>query len=282
MYSGSCSSVRSTDTLNAEDAGEEEEEGGEAEDEEEEEEESTSSADTSSDEDDGDTLSSGDESESEEEEEENESEEEEDNNKEQQQPAAGGVETEESEIIDYGEMVQAHLLLHKSSPTKDVTAEDQENVVIPETIVVEESNEIDLSKATTGAAETASEIFRHLQATRDKEQVTTELAKILNVLETTLKQEEEEEEEEESDEEEEEDSSDSDDADEGLNMEQGDAEIPRGPSTSPVVTRKPPQHPNAKRIVRKQHQSVQQRLALLVPDARVAVAGKSGTRFTYV
>ncbi len=36
-------------------------------------------------------------------------------------------------------------------------------------------------------AETASEIFRHLQATtKDKTEVTTELAKILSVLETTL------------------------------------------------------------------------------------------------
>ena len=37
----------------------------------------------------------------------------------------------------------------------------------------------------SGAA-TASEIFRHLQATRGKQEVTTELAKILTVLKTTL------------------------------------------------------------------------------------------------
>ena len=41
--------------------------------------------------------------------------------------------------------------------------------------------------ATAAGAATASEIFRHLQATRGKEEVTTELAKILTVLKTTLK-----------------------------------------------------------------------------------------------
>ena len=35
---------------------------------------------------------------------------------------------------------------------------------------------------------TATEIFQHLQATREKNEVTTELAKILNVLQTTLKE----------------------------------------------------------------------------------------------
>lgn len=48
-----------------------------------------------------------------------------------------------------------------------------------------------MMEVSPGAA-TASEIFRHLQATHGKEEITTELAKILNVLHTTLKEEEEE------------------------------------------------------------------------------------------
>ena len=46
-----------------------------------------------------------------------------------------------------------------------------------------------LMEVSPGAA-TDSEIFRHLQATHGKDEITTELAKILNVLHTTLKEEE--------------------------------------------------------------------------------------------
>jgi len=53
---------------------------------------------------------------------------------------------------------------------------------------ISKSTELNLespSDPVSGAA-TASQIFRHLQATRGKQEVTTELAKILNVLKTTL------------------------------------------------------------------------------------------------
>ena len=49
-------------------------------------------------------------------------------------------------------------------------------------------SEQNLMEVSPGAA-TASEIFRHLQATHGKEEITTELAKILSVLHTTLKEE---------------------------------------------------------------------------------------------
>ena len=135
-----------------------------------------------------------------------------------------------------------------------------EAVIVPETIVVEESKDIDLQTAPPTGAETASEIFRHLQATRDKDEVTTELAKILNVLESTLQQEDESDDDEAD--EESEDASDSEKENEGEKSrvtEHESAEpTPPGaelttattdhqPVPSPGVTRKPPKHPNARR-----------------------------------
>ena len=46
----------------------------------------------------------------------------------------------------------------------------------------EETQHISFTNDVVSGAATASEIFRHLQATRGKQEVTTELAKILNVL----------------------------------------------------------------------------------------------------
>jgi len=74
----------------------------------------------------------------------------------------------------------------------------------------------------SGAA-TASEIFRHLQATRGKQEVTTELAKILTVLKTTLQTETIDK-----------DSSSSDDETTGLHST---------PVTNPMPTGKPPRPP---------------------------------------
>lgn len=72
-------------------------------------------------------------------------------------------------------------------------------------------------------AETASEIFRHLQATRKKNEVTSELAKILNVLETTIKNRKKSDDE----------SSDSDNTDKSKS------------SAGNVLRKKPPLHPNS-------------------------------------
>ena len=60
------------------------------------------------------------------------------------------------------------------------------------TINEEETQHISFTNDVVSGAATASEIFRHLQATRGKQEVTTELAKILNVLKTTLNEEKEE------------------------------------------------------------------------------------------
>ena len=56
----------------------------------------------------------------------------------------------------------------------------------------EETHQLNFCSDVVSGAATASEIFRHLQATRGKQEVTTELAKILNVLKTTLNEEKEE------------------------------------------------------------------------------------------
>ena len=55
----------------------------------------------------------------------------------------------------------------------------------PSQFSIDTSSRVSGTDMVSGAA-TASEIFRHLQATRGKQEVTTELAKILNVLKTTL------------------------------------------------------------------------------------------------
>ena len=69
-------------------------------------------------------------------------------------------------------------------------------------------------------ADTASEIFRHLQATREKSEVKTELAKILTVLEKTLKDKE------------------------GLTSRKSDSSGSDESNANPrAVTSKPPKHP---------------------------------------
>ena len=60
--------------------------------------------------------------------------------------------------------------------------EEEQNEIIDPIVVETHSVPCDM---VSGAA-TASEIFRHLQATRGKQEVTTELAKILTVLKSTL------------------------------------------------------------------------------------------------
>ena len=128
--------------------------------------------------------------------------------------------------------------------------ETSEALIVPETIVVEESNDIDLQTAAppTGA-ETASEIFRHLQATRDKDEVTAELAKILNVLESTLQREDDESEDDDDGgaDEDSDDSSDSGREEEETQKPLGTEHESTQPTTlapSPKVTKKPPKHPN--------------------------------------
>ena len=161
---------------------------------------------------------------------------------------------------DYSrEVVQA---THQRSLYTESTG--AEAVIVPETIVVEKSKDIDLQTAPPTGAETASEIFRHLQATRDKDEVTTELAKILNVLESTLQQEDESDDDEAD--EESEDASDSEKENEGEKsrvtehesaepMIQG-AELTNTsdhrPVPSPGVTKKPPKHPNPRRASRRE------------------------------
>ncbi len=120
---------------------------------------------------------------------------------------------------------------------------------------VEAKNVADLIPSqldTVSGAETASEIFRHLQATRDKEEVTTELAKILNVLETTLNSNKDEEEHDDivsvGD------SSDSEDM--GLTAKML---LERAPMRTSSLSKKPPKHPN----FRKRHQR-----SSTIPDAR--------------
>ena len=104
--------------------------------------------------------------------------------------------------------------------------------------VIHEGTEKALFNATAAGAATASEIFRHLQATRGKEEVTQELAKILNVLQTTLKQEDSES----SSSSESSDSSDNEKPKEtGPNIAQSSVlnKVPAAPLG------KPPRHPNA-------------------------------------
>ena len=69
------------------------------------------------------------------------------------------------------------------SPTSDQKSES--SLTLQDAKTIQEK-----FNATAAGAATASEIFRHLQATRGKKEVTTELAKILTVLQTTLKLEE--------------------------------------------------------------------------------------------
>ena len=153
---------------------------------------------------------------------------------------------------------------------KTALQQEAEAVIVPETVVVEESKDMDLQTAAAAlptGAETASEIFRHLQATRGKDEVTTELAKILNVLESTLQEEDESDDDDDDDEadEDSEETSDSEKENEGEKHRAAEHESPeaatqgaeRSTTTgshvpSPGVTRKPPKHPNPRRTPRKE------------------------------
>ncbi|XP_059096908.1 uncharacterized protein LOC131891387 [Tigriopus californicus] len=160
LYSGSCSSVKSNNTLAAED-------------------DDTESDSISEDEDD-DSSTSFEDGEEEEEEEDDEDDEDHEEGEEDDEEE----ENEDSDFDEFDDLVEDHNEPH--------TMEEQEGT--PESKGASEYDEATkaiLDAATqfeskTGA-DTASEIFRHLQATKDKEEVTTELAKILSVLETTLK-----------------------------------------------------------------------------------------------
>jgi hypothetical protein len=85
----------------------------------------------------------------------------------------------------------------RSSPIKEpICITENPAIIVDNQVFVMDDSKSELNESkpnlmevSPGAA-TASEIFRHLQATHGKEEITTELAKILSVLHTTLKEEE--------------------------------------------------------------------------------------------
>ena len=110
----------------------------------------------------------------------------------------------------------------------------------------------------TPGAIAATEIFHHLQATRDKDEVTTELAKILSVLQTTLK-----------DDDDDESSSSTSGSEESVDSKEPSPEpvLPlKEQSSKPVASSKqlplgkPPVHPSAFKNVRKMGPEIQQRI----------------------
>ncbi len=195
------------------------------------------------------TLGEGDEEEEEEEEEEDEEEEEETDEEEvEEAKEPKGEEKNTDSSADVGSETNQETPTDQTSPTTTTTtaeesSKEEENgageddpggaaasgatVEMAGVVVLDPSQLEEIS-----GAETASEIFRHLQATtRDKSEVTTELAKILSVLETTLQSK--------SADEGREDDESSSDADEDEVARRIREQLVN------VVTRKPPRHPNA-------------------------------------
>lgn len=167
LYSGSCSSVKSNNTLAADD------------------DEDTESDSISEDDDEVSSSSFEDEDDDEEEDEE----EDEDHDEHEEDDEEG--ENEDSDFDEFDDLDKDSNDLDKGENEPQQGNEQGETTEPKGASDYDTATKALLNAATqfeskTGA-DTASEIFRHLQATKDKEEVTTELAKILNVLETTLK-----------------------------------------------------------------------------------------------